>query len=232
MATPASMVFRSLRLIGEKEIGQTLSTDETAAYLSDMNTMIESWSADRTYIYQILQQGFALTQGVTDYTIGSGGDFNVARPVKITNAFSRDTKSYDAPIVVLDDYKRYDALRVKNVGTTYPSHLYCDYAFPLATAKLYPAPIAGLTLYLKSWNPLQIFTTANDTVVLPPGYQRAIEFNFAIEVAGGFKPIPSEVAKIAQESKRAIKGVNLPTSVLQLDAGIVRRKSGSILTGP
>jgi hypothetical protein len=29
-----------------------------------------------------------------------------------------------------------------------------------------------------------------------------------------------------------VKAVNLPSSVLQMDSGIVRRRQGSILTGP
>lgn len=232
MATCRSMVLRSLRLLGEKSIGDTLSAAEATVYLADLNTMLDSWSVERLMVYQILLENFALTVNVTDYTIGSGGAFSTTRPIKITNAYARDTKSYDAPIVVIEDYKRFDALRVKNVGTTYPSNLYCDYANPLATIKLYPAPIAGLTLYIDSWKQLQQFTTIDDTVVLPPGYKRAIEFNFPIEVAGGYRSVPAEVLAIAKESKANLKKVNLPTSILQMPDGIARRRSGSILTGP
>ena len=37
MATPSSMILRSLRLIGEKAIGDTLSSAEQTAYLADLN---------------------------------------------------------------------------------------------------------------------------------------------------------------------------------------------------
>ena len=227
------MILRALRLIGEKEQAGTLTTTEQTNYLADLNTMLDSWSLERLMVYQILQENFALTNNVISYTIGSGGTFNTVRPIKITRAFVRDTSSYDSPITILD-YDRYDAIRVKTVGTSYPEYLYYDAAFVagLATIKVYPAPSSGLTLYIDSWKQLQSFATISTTLVLPPGYQRAIEYNFAIEVTSGLKPASAEVIAIAKQSKDAIKKVNLPSSILQLDAGVVRRRSGSILTGP
>lgn len=235
MATPSSMILRSLRLIGEKFIGDTLSSAEQTAYLADLNTMLESWSIDRLLVYQLLQESKALTSSVGSFTIGSGGTFNTTRPSKITDpCFIRDSSNLDSPVEIVDA-QAYGRLVQKTVDGTYPRYLFYDAADAagLATIFIYPEPAAGLTLYINSLKQLQAFSTISDTLVLPPGYQRAIEFNFAVEVAGGFTKVSPEVAKTAKESKAAVMKINLPTSVLGLDAGLVGRRSGAnILTGP
>ena len=222
MATPSSMILRALRLIGEKAVAGTLSTDEQTAYLEDLNTMLASWSLERLMCYQIVQESLALTSSVGSYTIGSGGAFNTDRPTKICDpCFIRDSSGYDHPLEIIDA-KSYGELPVKTTDGTYPSYIFYDSAFvtSLGTLFLYPEPAASLTLYINSWKQLQTFSTISTTVVLPPGYQRAIEFNLAVELSGGFISVSPEVAKVARDSKAAIKSINLPTGILRIDPGV------------
>lgn len=221
MATPSSLIIAALQMIGEKEIGATLSTDEQTAYLAKLNMMMESWSIQRLLIYQILQENFALTTSTGTYTIGSGGAFNTTRPIKITNAFVRSgTTDYDLTIIPVDSYNR---IPQKTVDGSYPTELYYDTAFAagLATIYLYPEPSAGLTLYIDSWKQLQTFATISTTVVLPPGYELAIVSNLAIFLSAGFRSVQAEVIKIARDSLAAIQGLNAPVLIARLDAGIV-----------
>lgn len=233
MATASSMILRSLRLIGEKTVGDTLTSAEQTDYLADLNTMLESWSIDRLMVYQLLQESKALTSSVGSYTIGSGGAFNTTRPTKIVApCFIRDSNNIDSDLEIIDAVT-YGGIPKKDVDGSTPRLLFYDGAFAssLGTIFLYPEPAASLTLYINSWKQLQSFALISTTVVLPPGYQRAIEFNFAIEVAGGFTKVSVEVAKIAIESKAAIKKINLPAGVLQMPPGVVRGGRSNILTG-
>lgn len=232
MATASSMILRSLRLIGEKSVGGTLTSAEQTAYLADLNAMLESWQLDRLMCYQVVDESKALTASVGTYTIGSGGAWATARPTKIVQAFIRDSNNYDSPVDVINA-TTYNSIVAKSSIGSYPDLLYYDGAFVagLASIYLYPLPSAGLTLHISSWKQLQSFTTISDTVVLPPGYQRAIEFNFAIEVAGGFRPVPAEVIKIARDSKAAIMSLNAPDSFMNLDLGIAGRSHSNIFTG-
>lgn len=237
MATPSSMIIRSLRLIGEKSVGGTLTTAEQTDYLADLNTMMESWSLERLMCYQVVEESKALTASDGVYTIGSGGDWDTARPNKIVQAFIRNSSNNDYPIEVINA-DSYNSIVAKSTSGTYPDLLYYDGAFVagLASIYLYPLPSSGLTLYISSWKQLQTFATISTTLVLPPGYQRAIEYNFAIEVAGGFRNVSNEVIKIARESKAAIKSLNSPDVFMKLDAGIVqnrivRNRGSNILTG-
>ena len=227
------MILRSLRLLGEKPVGGALSSAEQTAYLSDLNTMLESWSIESLNCYQILQENFALTTSVGSYTIGIGGAFNTTRPTKIVDAFIKDSNGYDYEVKIIGK-ESYNGIVQKTIDGTYPEYLYYDKAFVSSLAKIYiyPEPSAGLNLYIDSWRQLQSFTAIDGTLVLPPGYQRAIEFNFAIEVAGGFRATPPEVIKVAKESKAAIKKANIQGGIARLDSVIARSGSRSILTGP
>lgn len=236
MATGSSMIIRALNMIGQKEVGASLDSGEQTAYLDVLNAMLESWSIERLLCYQILQENFSLTTSVGSYTIGTGGTFNTTRPTKIVDAFIRSTDGYDYPVEIINE-KSFNRLSDKTTDGTYPNFLYYDQGFSsgLATIKVYPEPSVGLTLYIDSWKQLQSFATIGATVSLPPGYQRAIESNLAIELSPGFRPVQAEVIKIARESKAAIKMMNLPEGIARLDTSISGRGESygnNIYTGP
>lgn len=227
------MILRSLRLIGEKAIGDTLTAAEEAAHLAALNTMMESWSIERLLVYQILDESFTLTAGDGSYTIGSGANFNTVRPNKIDGALIRDANNSDSPVTIVGADEWRTIQQKTSTGSTYPCYLYYDPAYPNGTINLYPEPQASLSLVISTWKQLQTFALISTTVALPPGYERAIIYNFAIEAAGGFiEPAPS-VVKIARESKAAIKRVNIPQLTMSLPAMPgVRNGSGNIFTGP
>lgn len=81
-------------------------------------------------------------------------------------------------------------------------------------------------LTLQVWTPVQSFATAGTSVSLPPGYERALTTNLAIELAPEFgKSISQEVAKAASESKAAIKRMNIRPIYLQNEMAMSRRYS-------
>jgi len=233
MATASSLILTALVSLGEKQIGDTLSTAEQTHYLSKLNSMLDSWSIERLFCYQILQESFSLTAGLGTYTIGSGAAFNTTRPTRITYAFVRDSSNMDSPVRIIN-YEAYDRESLKTSGNTYPDRLFYDTAFvtSFGTIKLLPLPSASLTLFIDSWKQLAQFSAITDTMAFPPGYQLAIESNFAIHAAPGFTSVSPELIALAKESKAAIKSLNLPSPVMRMDVGIVRGRRPSIIIGP
>lgn len=235
MASVSSMVVSALVKIGEKPIGGTLTSAENTAYLDMMNAMLDSWALERLMCYTITEDTFSTGVSSRTYTIGnvSSAAVSTARPNKIVSGYTRDGSNYDHPLKVIGQGE-YDAIGNKLTYSNWASHMYYDanFASGLGTISLWPIPSAVLTVHIQSWKQLQSFASITTVVSLPPGYQRAIEFNFAIEAAGGFRPVQPEVAKIARESKAAIKGVNVPDTVMRMDAGIRLRGQGNILDGP
>jgi len=234
MATAQSMILSALVKNGEKQIGGTLTANEQTAYLDMLQAMVDSWGLDRTKCFQVIQESFALSNAVGSYTIGPTGVFATARPAKILYAFIRDSNNADSEITFVpgDQFAR---IVQKNVSGSYPRFGYYDENYDangLATIFVYPYPKVSLTLYINSAKALQTFANVTTALLMPPGYQRAIEFNFAIEASPGLKSVPPEVIKIAKESLAAIRGINLPATISRMDPGIVRRATGNILEGP
>ena len=221
-------------MIGEKDpINGSFSAAEGTYWLGRLNSFMEGLSIDRGSVLSITQDNLALTAGTVSYTIGSGGAFNTTRPVKIVNAFVRDSSNYDTPVDVIGQ-AAYNDIKIKSVGQTYPRCLYYDNAYVagLGTIYLYPAPQASLTLYINSYKQFSSFASVTTTLVLAPGYQRMIESNFAIDAALGLTSVSPEVVKVARESKAAVAMLNLPETISRMDAGIVDTSRSNIITGP
>lgn len=238
LPTASSMILRSLRLLGEKVIGDTLTANEQTAYLADLNTMLDGWSIDWSMIHQILQENCPLVSGTASYTIGPGGAFSTTRPTQICDpCFVRDSGNLDYPLTIIDS-DQYGSIRLKSVAGTYPRYLFYDNANVngMGTIFLYPKPTTSLTLYIDSWKQLQQFAVITSPLILPPGYQRAIESNFAIEVSGGFANVDASVIKIAKESLADVKRINSRSKVgvMNMPVGIgamPARNRSSIFTG-
>lgn len=231
VVSASSMILRSLRLLGEKIVGGTLGTAEQTDYLADLNAMLDSWSLNRLMIPQLIEEGFALTASQGTYLIGTGKEFSTAKPLSIVApCFVRDSGNMDRSVYLVDKIA-YDGIGLKTVDGAYPSYLYYEVGTEYGTIKLFPEPAASLTLYINSWKALQQFQEITTPLMLPNGYRRAIEFNFAVEAAGGFTNVSAEVAKIARESKAAIMGFNAPSGILRLDAGVGGRTRSNIFTG-
>lgn len=236
--TAGSMILRALQIIGEKRVDGTLTANEKTAYVAALNSMMDSWSIDRSLIQYLQAEHFSLVAGTASYTIGSGGTFNTVRPSRIEYpTYVRDSNNYDQPCQIIT-YPVYETLVAKQTGNTYPAYIAYDagYASGLGTIYLYPKPAANLTLYIHTWKPLQSFTDETTALAMPPGYQRAIEFNFAVEICPGYINLQPEAIKIARESLAAIKRLNSPDTIARLDdaaSGRWRSRARvNIITGP
>lgn len=234
MAAVSTMVISSLISIGKKNIGGTLTSAEGTHYLSRFNSFLESLSQERTMIYQIKTDSFSLSANTSTYLIGTGATINTDRPNRIVDAYLRDSSNYDHDIKVVDQ-PTYWAIGNKTQTAQWPEVVYYDNGFSASssgTLHFAPVPTESNTVFLNSWKQLASVAHLSTNVLLPPGYQRMLESNFAIDSATASNPVPPEVAKVARDSKAALKSFNLPTPILRMDAGIVRATSANILDGP
>lgn len=206
--------------------GQSATADEAEDGLYDMNAMLDAWSIERLMVYQVQQTNHSWGADVSSRTIGTGGNFAVTRPYKIADEgnFFRTSGNLDYPLAV---YPRelYDRIVQKTAGGSIPEYLFVDTGFPTMTLYAYPVPSEALTLYLNHWKPLQSFAALTTDLSLPPGYQAAIEFNLAVWSAPRYGRAATEAAERikgrAGMLKAAIKGVNMPDLVAQLDPAMV-----------
>ena len=235
MPACSTMMLNSLVMTGEKALGGSLDTDEQRYYLSRMNSMLDSWANERMMINQLSQTSFALTASQGSYTIGNGGNFNMTRPTKLVDpCFVRDSSNFDSPLKVIN-MEAYGRIVQKTVDGSYPSLIAYDYGYSAtstASVYLYPEPAASLTLFINTLQPFTNFSTVSQNLLLPPGYQYAIETNFAVRVSPGFIGVTPELKAQAVEAKKAIKITNAPSPVSRLDYGVASFPNFNILTGP
>lgn len=221
MATAITMITRSMRLARVLRKGEAPDDDEAADGLAALNTMLDSWKLERLMVYQIVQGSYSWAANITSKTIGSGGSISATRPDRIESAFVMDSNSNWYPMEVLTRREDYDQIVIKSTTGSLPYYLFMDPAYPLATIYLYPVPSAAVTLKLNTWQALQSFSSLTTDLALPPGYQRAIEFNLPFDFGPEFKSkISDDVRRIATESKAVIKNLNLPSMVAQVDSGV------------
>lgn len=216
MATSLDLIEKSMRLIGALGQGESATAQEGTDGLACLNAMLESWSLERLFAYQIKQENFTWTSGQSSRTIGSGGNFSTTRPNKLENGFTR-ISNIDYPYRVVEK-EFYDAIMDKTTQGPFPEVIYYQQSSPTGTLFAWPVPNASIDFYINHWVPLQSFTALTTDLALPAGYQRAIEYNLAIEFQGEYPEleIPASVIRIASQSKSAIKRLNIPSMVAQL----------------
>jgi len=214
--TALDMIKKAMRLIGALGQGEFPTSSEADDGLNALNSMMDSWTTERLMIYQLLEESFTWASGNASRTMGSGGDFDTTAPVKLDSGFSR-ISGVDYPFRIVEK-NVYDGIASKTVQSTYPDLIYFQDGNPLVTLYGYPVPSANLEIHLNTWKILQVFTALTDSYALPQGYQRAIEYNLALEIAAEFGvDVPARVEKIAMESKGNIKRINSAPIIARID---------------
>ena len=222
--TGRELVAASLRLIGALAPGEPLAAQEAKDGLDSINRMIDSWSNDGLMVYSITQEApLVLTPDVSTYTLGLAGDLP-ERPLQIVNAFLR-VGTTDFPVRILSK-DEYASIVLKGMKSTIPNALFDDGGYPQRKITLYPVPSQANSLVLYTKRHLPEIASLDDTITLPPGYERALAFNGAIELAPEYgKSVSAEVLKVADESKSSLKRANHKPSYLVVDDGTLGRST-------
>ena len=230
MSTWRDLIKGSLKLIGVISPGETLPADEQSDAFNTLKAMLDSWSTEKLIASVVTREVFALTSGQSSYTMGPTGNFNTARPLRIENATILNN-SNELPMDILNA-DQWAGVSQKNVQSSIPTKIYSEGTSPLETINLWPVPDGSNSLVLYTWKPLSSLASVGATISLPPGWERAIKYNLAIELAPEYgKSAPAEVVATAQESKANIKRVNIKPIYVGVDPAITRGRRFNILTG-
>ena len=224
-SSPATITVADLITAAMRRINALQENEQpTAAALEDgfqrLNDLMESWQTERLTIPYILRTTWTIssTKGTlaSPYTVGSGGDIDVARPTFIDDIRYQDTSlspTYEYPLVSLTD-KEWQAIPQKNLTSPLPVYAYYNptYANYLGSLYLWMVPTSA-TLQGVLYAPAQVagFGSTATTIILPPGYQRFMRDNLAVELQPEFLqnvPIDPSLRASAIESKANIKRRN------------------------
>jgi hypothetical protein len=150
----------------------------------------------------------------------------------VTGAFVRQS-DVDYNLRPLTDTE-YQAKASKNLTSDIPSEFLFTHTHPNATVTLHPIPTVANTMYLRVRVPFTAFSSATDTVTLPPGFEEAIAFNLTVLMHPEYPSVQLSpvVASKAQTTLAGIKRLNsiVPKLVTQL-GGMNRYRTHDIYAG-
>lgn len=201
MTTASALIASAMKKIGVLTKSETPDSDEAADGLVALNGLLSSWSNESLLVYSRVTESFTLSAGAAAYTIGTSQTFNTTRPVFIVAARITNGTT-DTPVEVISE-EIYNAIPVKTAQGV-PELLNYNNAFSAGTIRLYPTPSSSYSLTLISEKPL-VTLALTDTLSLPAGWERALTYNLALELAPEYGlTVDPLVVRAAMESKGAI----------------------------
>jgi hypothetical protein len=237
--TGAQLVQRALARLGAIGATDVPDGDDLAKGLELLNAFVDGLGAERLSMYKLLRTAKTLASGTASYTIGTGGDISIVRPLTIQRAGlitnTSDATPMEVPIRVYHD-DEWAGIVQKTLTGTLLQGIWYDHDFASSMGRIYVWPIpSGSTTQLILYTPVAVseFDETTD-VVLPPGYERMLEYNLACECADAWeKPLNPRTERIAATTLSRLKGVNLRPTRLAMPPGMpgLRRGRGDIRSG-
>jgi hypothetical protein len=223
MPTALEFITEAYQIAGVLGFNETANSWQAQQGLTAFNDMIELNNLDRAMIYAVEQNSFPVVSGQSAYTIGIGGDFNIARPVEI-DFLVYQLNGVNFPLQKINN-QDYASIPWQQGG--FPQYFYYEAGFPLGTINIFGVPTTGNFL-VSTWTPLATFPTLTTNLAFPPGYNVMFKYNLADYLAGrnGMQLTPSDKG-IAVKSMAQIKSRNLPTYVMKTEIAYLQNNFGT-----
>lgn len=231
MATYGDYIRAALQDLGVLDAVEVGDADDLEKGRAELNGLIGQWSAENLNIYSEARTTWSIVPLQASYTVGVGGNVNIARPQFIRQVNFQDTAQNPILEYQLGDLLTDEAwgrIELKDQTSPLPTAAYYNPTFPLGTLSFWQIPTSP-TLQGVMYSKTAITSVAaiTDTVSLPPQYERFIVKNLAVELAPGFKVSASpELIQQAINSMTILKRSNVRMADIGFDAGALL-ESGS-----
>src|SRR5882724_9358798 len=223
MPTGQTIANNVLTDIGVMRPGTTPNSADSADVLAVLNVLVDEWSAENALVYAVGTAQYILVANQASYLIGSGAaDFNTTRPSRIERAVIVSTvgsAKSRAPLRLVSEAEYFAHRDLATAGSS-PEELYDDYAAPVSTLYLFPAPTVptATKLELETWTQLTQFADLVTSYFLPPGYQGAIQFELGFRLLSHFKvtdeTIIAKTERLAINAASRIRELNVQNRLL------------------
>lgn len=239
--TVAQLFSLAMKRVNILQAGEDPTADDLADALLYANNWIDSLAIEKLTIPFVLRTTWTILSGQASYTVGTGGNINVAKPVFVDHVNYIDASLSPAVERKLDFLTddAYAAIPIKTLTNPLPTFYYWNptYAAGLGTLHFWLVPTSSvLTGVLYAPSAVAQFVNTTDTIVLPPGYQFFMQENLAVQFGSTFRenlPIDPELKQSAKESKAAIKRANTRLIEMSIDPALTYGSPRSnIYVGP
>lgn len=224
MTTAREICTDALRLDGIIAANEPGDAADLDLCLRRLNGMLSSWSINRNNILSTVLETFPLVLNQASYTIGVGGNFNTAVPIKVEEATFIRYQTVDYILKSIDE-DQYSSIPYKGNGGI-PYAFWFDRSPTLATIYFYPIPQSGQVLNLHSVKPFTAFANLDTVYTFAPGYEETMAYCLAERIAPAFeREVPKFVVVEAMKLRKSLKrsNVNIPTMDISfIPAGIIQ----------
>lgn len=201
-----TIIKGALRKVGALAQGQTPSTNDVNDAAEALNNLVKAWMADGMPLWKIATYNFNLTNGNNTYRIGLGETLATAKPLKIIQAWTRDTSGVDIPLQIktLYDYNRLSnksAVGMPIQLTYHPQRVFGDiYVYPTPDATI----AAEYDVYIRYQAPYEDFDAANNEPDFPQEWFQALIYGLAYVLAPEYG-IPLEERLVLKQDMQMFK---------------------------
>lgn len=171
--------------------GETPKAAYLATCMRRYNMILDTWKAQLSMIYQLKRELLATVANQASYTIGPGGNWNIARPEVINGAGFVNTavnpaQPLETPMSIYVD-EEWQAIGLKTQTSTVPWSIWYETTFPLGTIHVNPVPtvVAQVALYVPT--PMTEAATLATVLYMPPGYRALSVYAVARDIASSFE---------------------------------------------
>ena len=230
MTTANDLITDVLQKLKVYAPGESINAQDSAWGLTALNDMLDSWSNESLSCFANIEITFPLVPGQNQYTIGIGGNVNVARPISISTgsgtAFLVDTNNNRFGMKIIEQ-DMWNQIGLLTEQSSLPDTLFYDPQFPLGIINVFPMPSSTYTVHLDSRLQLADMTLFQN-FQLPPGYLAALKSNLYIRMFNDYRQgePPAIRMEMASRDLATIKRSNIKISSSSYDGAIVSRASG------
>jgi len=230
MATARDLVEAAMREIGVFAASETPPAQDATDALGRLNRFLDTLSAERLAIYTLTRTTWTIVASDGSYTVGSGADVNIARPVHVEDVRFQDTNTdpdTEYPLRKLTE-QAYAGITQKALTSTYPHARYYNPTYPLATLILWPAPTSDkLQGVIYHWAAVGQIAALTTSVSVPPGYEEMLVTNLALLLCPTYERQPNPVlVRRAAETLAVVRRANLRPSDMHFDPAVLARGRG------
>lgn len=218
VVTCGQIIEDAYRNIGCLAEGETLTSYRETFALRQLNMMIKSWTTKGYHLWTILHGLMPLVPGQRVYTIGAGGDYNIARPLRILQASYREgLQGNETPLKIISqrDYRESPDYMT---STGRPNELFYfpDFTGSSRTPKggIYLKPIpstaeaGGYISFTYSQYIQDIDNCPGDDVPLPVEWADALVWNLALRLCGSENVSAEDFARTKTMADQFLQEVN------------------------
>jgi hypothetical protein len=219
--TAGALITSSLRLIGAIATGETPTAAELNDGISSLNDLLENWSTQNLAMYGSAVETFPTVANQALYTIGPAGNWNTARPVRISDDAYCNFNGVDFSVRVIGQ-DEYDLIGLKTQQQPIIEKLLYVNDNPLGRITLWPVPSGIVSITINTDRVLTAVTDQSTAMVFPPGYMLPMRYHLGMLLAPDYgRSITPEIAAIAASSFASLKRANKVRRVMTFDGALV-----------